>query len=351
MFLCWEFPFPSLFCTFPEFSFNRGGARAVHARRSLRRLCPPRHFSSQRGGVSVSEGMRHGHVQVKAWAKQFKNFKTDLFFFSIHSLISCGPISRASTDPVRVHESTQMSGLLELQGCVDSGNGEELEAEDCKCIKGPCPCQTFSHDQNPSPSRVRLAPKNGYDGSGHGSRGSPGHGSPERFPWAGWDDSRFADTPPGMRRGWTPPKPTLPASDISAVSPGRLSAGALNGTAAAAGALGAPSAASVGDGYKVAPPAPLPAPRRSQRGPNYYTLSEVQQHVTADDCWLIAHGRVYDVTSFIECHPGGARAILRHAGTDSSLDFDFHSSSARKLWRPLQVGFFDDESPGGCAIA
>merc|ERR1712070_300128 len=50
-------PFPSLFCTFPEFSFNRGGARAVHARRSLRRLCPPRHFSSQRGGVSVSEGM------------------------------------------------------------------------------------------------------------------------------------------------------------------------------------------------------------------------------------------------------------------------------------------------------
>lgn len=96
-------PFPSLFCTFPEFSFNRGGARAVHARRSLRRLCPPRQFlESEGGGVSVSDGM----AMFKLKPGQ-NNFKTDFFFFSIHPLISCGPISRASTDPVRVHESTR----------------------------------------------------------------------------------------------------------------------------------------------------------------------------------------------------------------------------------------------------
>ena len=49
-----------------------------------------------------------------------------------------------------------------------------------------------------------------------------------------------------------------------------------------------------------------------------FTAEEVRRHSTPDDCWLIAHGRVYDVTTFLQRHPAGDRSIMRHAGTDST---------------------------------
>ena len=36
-----------------------------------------------------------------------------------------------------------------------------------------------------------------------------------------------------------------------------------------------------------------------------YTLSEVAQHASKDDCWAIISGDVYDLTEFINRHPGG----------------------------------------------
>lgn len=34
-------------------------------------------------------------------------------------------------------------------------------------------------------------------------------------------------------------------------------------------------------------------------------FSVVQQHNKPDDCWVIIHGKVYDVTGFLGEHPGG----------------------------------------------
>ena len=70
----------------------------------------------------------------------------------------------------------------------------------------------------------------------------------------------------------------------------------------------------------------------------YFTMEEVARHNQPEDCWLVAHGRVYDVTSFLKRHPAGEFAILRHGGTDSSTDFDFHSSRAQRLWAPFLLG-------------
>merc|ERR1719190_60365 len=53
-----------------------------------------------------------------------------------------------------------------------------------------------------------------------------------------------------------------------------------------------------------------------------YTLAEVQKHVTKTDCWVVLHGRVLNVTSFLSQHPGGELAILTFAGKDASAEFD-----------------------------
>jgi cytochrome b involved in lipid metabolism len=35
-----------------------------------------------------------------------------------------------------------------------------------------------------------------------------------------------------------------------------------------------------------------------------YTLEELKQHTTETDCWLAINGKVYNVTDFLDEHPG-----------------------------------------------
>ena len=51
-----------------------------------------------------------------------------------------------------------------------------------------------------------------------------------------------------------------------------------------------------------------------------FSAEEVAQHCTRDDAWLIIDGLVYDVTEFVEQHPGGD-SILNRVGHDSSALF------------------------------
>lgn len=45
-----------------------------------------------------------------------------------------------------------------------------------------------------------------------------------------------------------------------------------------------------------------------------FTREEIEKHHTADSCWLVIDRGVYDATSVLAWHPGGAAAILGHAG-------------------------------------
>mmetsp|Transcript_12284 Transcript_12284/g.30684 ORF Transcript_12284/g.30684 Transcript_12284/m.30684 type:complete len:471 (-) Transcript_12284:174-1586(-) len=55
-------------------------------------------------------------------------------------------------------------------------------------------------------------------------------------------------------------------------------------------------------------------------------LAEVYKHDKAEDCWVVLHGVVYDLTEFVKLHPGGAQAILTVAGTDATKQFAaFHT--------------------------
>ena len=45
-----------------------------------------------------------------------------------------------------------------------------------------------------------------------------------------------------------------------------------------------------------------------------YTLVDCKQHTTEKDCWLIIHGKVYDVTDFLDEHPGGYDIVVSNSG-------------------------------------
>jgi cytochrome b involved in lipid metabolism len=77
-----------------------------------------------------------------------------------------------------------------------------------------------------------------------------------------------------------------------------------------------------------------------------YSLEEVSGHNHARDCWLIIGGKVYDVTKFLEDHPGGDEVLLSATGKDATDDFEDvgHSTSARSMMDDYLVGDIDPSS-------
>ena len=51
------------------------------------------------------------------------------------------------------------------------------------------------------------------------------------------------------------------------------------------------------------------------------TGEEVAKHNTKEDCWVIVHGRAYDVTEFMPEHPGGPKVILKYGGKDATEEY------------------------------
>ncbi|XP_062109116.1 cytochrome b5 [Humulus lupulus] len=74
-----------------------------------------------------------------------------------------------------------------------------------------------------------------------------------------------------------------------------------------------------------------------------FTLAQVSEHNTPKDCWLIINGKVYDVTKFLEDHPGGDDVLLSATGKDATDDFEDvgHSDSARDMLKEYYVGEID----------
>ncbi len=53
-----------------------------------------------------------------------------------------------------------------------------------------------------------------------------------------------------------------------------------------------------------------------------YTMADVASHKDVASCWTAINGNIYDLTAFINKHPGGDRNILKICGIDGSRAFD-----------------------------
>ena len=56
--------------------------------------------------------------------------------------------------------------------------------------------------------------------------------------------------------------------------------------------------------------------------PAGYTFADVQANDSASSCWSVINGNVYDLTGWINSHPGGSSRILNLCGTDGSSSFN-----------------------------
>ncbi|CAJ1950483.1 unnamed protein product [Sphenostylis stenocarpa] len=77
-----------------------------------------------------------------------------------------------------------------------------------------------------------------------------------------------------------------------------------------------------------------------------FTFEEVAKHNHRKDCWIIVKGKVYDVTSFLDDHPGGDEVLVTATEKDATTDFEDigHSESAIESMETYFVGEVDTTS-------
>lgn len=56
--------------------------------------------------------------------------------------------------------------------------------------------------------------------------------------------------------------------------------------------------------------------------PRTLNFKDLEKHSSGDDCWIAVHSKIYDVTDFLDLHPGGSGIILRYAGKDATAAYD-----------------------------
>lgn len=71
-----------------------------------------------------------------------------------------------------------------------------------------------------------------------------------------------------------------------------------------------------------------------------YAMDEIAKHKATDDLWIVYNGLVYDVSKFIDEHPGGEEVVVDVAGTDATEAFDDigHSDDAHEILKGLLIG-------------
>ena len=61
-----------------------------------------------------------------------------------------------------------------------------------------------------------------------------------------------------------------------------------------------------------------------------YSIIDIQKHNNPSDCWTAINDKVYNLTEWINKHPGGAKEIISLCGIDGSLGYNAQHGGKRK---------------------
>jgi cytochrome b involved in lipid metabolism len=78
----------------------------------------------------------------------------------------------------------------------------------------------------------------------------------------------------------------------------------------------------------------------------HYTAGDVAGHAVRNYCWFILYNVVYDVTDYVDIHPGGSSRIYDECGTDATQAYaSIHSKSVvNKDGQSYSIGRLGTES-------
>ncbi|XP_014279272.1 cytochrome b5 isoform X2 [Halyomorpha halys] len=76
-----------------------------------------------------------------------------------------------------------------------------------------------------------------------------------------------------------------------------------------------------------------------------FRLEEVKNKCDSKNTWIVIHNSVYNVTEFLNEHPGGEEVLLEQAGRDATEAFEDvgHSSDARDMMKKFKIGEIAEE--------
>ncbi|KAK2028420.1 cytochrome b2 [Colletotrichum zoysiae] len=82
-------------------------------------------------------------------------------------------------------------------------------------------------------------------------------------------------------------------------------------------------------------------------------LTDLAKHNKKTDCWIAVHSKVWDITDFINEHPGGPSVLLKCAGSNATKVFDeVHAPDIlEELPNEKFIGILQDATPDAPAAA
>jgi len=73
----------------------------------------------------------------------------------------------------------------------------------------------------------------------------------------------------------------------------------------------------------------ITSPGASPNNSKVFSMAEIAKHNSAQSCWLLISGKIYDVTTYLNLHPGNASTILPTCGTDATAAYDTKGSDGK----------------------
>jgi hypothetical protein len=77
-----------------------------------------------------------------------------------------------------------------------------------------------------------------------------------------------------------------------------------------------------------------------------HTRAEIAKHNNVEDLWCIIDHKVYDLTDFVDAHPGGTVVLQQVAGQDATAAFyNLHRQEVLNKYETLCIGMVQGEKP------
>lgn len=88
------------------------------------------------------------------------------------------------------------------------------------------------------------------------------------------------------------------------------------------------------------------APSATPGTPRLITMDEVAKHASAEDCWVVVAGKVYDATDLVSEHEARRQDIAKRCGRDSTVAYatkeaappEPHSAEADERLKSVYLG-------------